>query len=97
MGIKEAVSNWLEKKKEQKEEFKRLERDDKFKRMLEDKKKSPMQKEHEMYEKEKERDKLKKIVDFERKTRAERMKKLSDPFSKNNNLFRERNDLMRGE
>ena len=96
MGLKEVFSNWNEKRKEEKEEFKQMERELKFKKRLEDKQKTPMQKEHEFYEKEKDRERLKELVKSERLERNEKMKKLSDPFNKDNNLFKEHNDIMKG-
>ena len=94
MGFKEAFEKYREKKKQEKEEFKAMERDLRFKRKLEQKMKSPAQKEYEFYQKEKERDDLKKRLEMERKERAERLKRLSNPFNKVN-LLHEKIDLMK--
>ena len=94
MGLKDFFNKWNEKKKEEREEFRRMERELRFKKLLEEKQKTPMQKEHEFYQKEKKREQLKKLVNFERKQRDEKMKRLSNPFSRNNNSLIERNDIM---
>lgn len=83
---------WIEKRKEDKEEFKKMEKDLRFKKILEEKQKSPAQREHEFYEKEKQREELKRVVEMERKERAEKMKNLSDPFNKPSIM--DRNDLI---
>jgi len=95
MGLKEFFKNWSEKKKEEREEFKRLERELKFKKILEEKQKSPLQKELEFYEREKQKERLKKLVELERKRRENKLKNLSDPFNKRYNPFREKNDLIK--
>lgn len=92
MGIMDFINKISEKKKAEKEEFESMERELHFKKRLEEKMKTPMQKEHEFYQKEKEREQLKRIVESERKIRAEKMKELSNPFKEN---IRERNDLIK--
>lgn len=94
MGIKEVFAKWREKKKEEKDEFKKMERDARFKKLLEEKQKSPAQKELEFYQREKEKEKLKQTLNYERTVREEKMKILSNPYKHNN--FSERRDLMDG-
>ncbi len=94
MGFKEFFQKLNEKKNEEKEMLKSMERDMRLKRKLENKLKSPTQKEHEFYERERNRDNLNSIVKKERKERDIRMKKLSDPFNKNNNFCMKNNLMM---
>lgn len=96
MGLKEAFQRWSEKRKEEREELKRMERDIRLKKRIEQKMKTPAQKEYEFYQREKQKENLNKVLAIERKQREERMKALSDPFKKNNNAFREGNDIMNG-
>ena len=92
MSFKEAYSRFREKKKEEKDEFKAMERKLRFEKKLEQKTKTPAQKEYEFYEREDARERLDKIVKEKRKTREEKLKKLSSPFNKQGIV--ERNDLM---
>lgn len=93
MGIKELISNYMEKKRREKTEFKMMQRDVRLRRKLEDKMKSPAQKEYEFYQREKERIKLNADLKKEREERKKRLAKLSDPYNKLA-LFRENNDIM---
>ncbi|HED05182.1 MAG TPA: hypothetical protein ENI61_00690 [Ignavibacteria bacterium] len=96
MALKDIFRNISEKRKQDKEEFKKMEKEFRFKKLLEEKQKSPMQKEHEFYVKEQERVKLKKMVEFERHQRTEKFKELSNPFNKGNSL-REKNDIIKSD
>lgn len=97
MGFKEAFQKWNEKKKEEREEFKRLERNQRFHKRLEEKQKSPAQKELDFYQKEKDRENLREKLEQKRKQRNEKMKNLSDPFNKKNNSSHGLPNIMQGK
>jgi hypothetical protein len=94
MGLKEIFSKISEKKKEEKEEYKRMERELRYKKLLEEKQKTPAQKELEFYQKEKDRGLLNERLKLERKIREEKMKNLNNPFNKPSMM--ERNSIMGG-
>ena len=76
MGFKEIISSYMEKKKEEKQEFKIMQRDVRLKRKLEEKMKSPAQKEYEFYKRENNRIQLNKELKKARKKRKKRLAKL---------------------
>lgn len=92
MGLREFFSRMSEKRKEEKEEFRRLEREERFKKLLEEKHKTPAQKEHEFYQREKQRENLKKLLIRERKIRQNKLNKLSSPYGHKVSLMK-KNDL----
>ena len=93
MGFKDIFKDWSEKRKEDKNEFQSMERDLRLRKLLEEKQKTPHQKEFEFYKREKHREQLKKVVEFQRKQRDKKMRKLSSPF--NNPPVNNNNDLIR--
>ena len=93
MGFKEVFNKYIQKKKEEKEEFNAMKRELRLKRRLEQSMKTPAQKELEFYQREKEKKRLDELLKKERKERKERLNKLSNPFNKKK-LFIERNDLI---
>lgn len=96
MGFKEAFKKWSEKKKQEKEEFRRMQRDLRLRKLLEERQKPAAQREYEFYQKEKDKENLTKMLKKERKERAEKMKRLSSPFNKRASIIGGGNEMMRG-
>ena len=93
MGFKEIISSYMDKKREEKQEFKIMQRDVRLRRKLENKMKSPAQKEYEFYKRENDRIKLNRELKKAREEKKKRLAKLSDPYNKQP-LFSENNDIM---
>ena len=95
MTFREAIEKYLEKRREEKEQFKAMEREVRLKRKLEQKMKTPAQKEYEFYMREEKKNNLDKFLKQKRKQREKKLKALSSPFNKHQ-LFNEKMDLIDG-